>query len=395
MIRVGLVVHGGGVWLGGVYYVRTISRVLESLGGRYRPVWLVPRDKAEFAREVERTEGVETAPFVPDNGSLPYPIAGALGIAGHRTIPLERDARRARIDCVLPIIRALGRRSWVRWVGWLWDFQHVHHPEFFTKHEVAQRDRAMRRLAAEASHVIVSSHHALGVALERFPWLEHDITAMRFPSLPEDAWYAREPAETVRRYGLEERFFYFPAQLWVHKNHETAFKAWARLGRDAPMLVCSGDMSDYRHPGLLERLRQTLASDGVEDRVRILGRIPREDQIDLYRASLAVINPSLYEGWSTTVEEARTLGKTLVLSDIDLFKEQGPPGTHFFPKRSDEALAELVRELARSGKPGPDKAAEEAAKQQLLPHVESYRKALVHSIERAMGERAAPVRFVL
>jgi glycosyltransferase involved in cell wall biosynthesis len=344
---------------------------------------------------MERTEGVETAMFVDSHGSLPVPLARALGVAGHRTIPLERAALRARLDCVLPIMIGMGRRSRVRWIGWLWDFQHVHHPEFFERHEIADRERAMRRLAAEAPHLIVSSQHAKGIALERFPWLRDDITALRFPSLPEDAWYTRSPEATLRRHGIEDRYFYFPSQLWVHKNHETAFRAWGKLGREAPMLVCSGDTTDYRHPGLLEKLKAQLTRDGVADRVKILGRVPREEQMDLYRASLAVINPSLYEGWSTTVEEARTLGKTLILSDIELFKEQGPPGTSFFPARDVDALAEVVREVARAGSPGPDLAAEEDAKRRLVPHVEAYRESLAHAIDRSLGARTAPVRFVL
>jgi glycosyltransferase involved in cell wall biosynthesis len=393
-MRVGLLLYAGSLWLGGLYYIRTLSRVLRTMDVAHHPVWLLPRGSADFAQELERTEGVETALFEPPKTSGPRPVERALGLAGHRVLPLEQAARQAGLSCVLPVTMSLGRHSRPPWIGWLWDFQHVHCPEFFSAGEIASRDRAMRRIAAEASHVIVSSHHAYEVALERFPWLRDDVTALRFPCLPEDPWYARDPAITVRRYALDERFVYFPAQFWIHKNHETVFRAWARLGPKAPMLVCSGDTSDYRAPEHYPRLRTLLADGGVADRVRILQRIPREDQMDLYRASMLVMNPSLYEGWSTTVEEARALGKRLLLSDTPLFREQAPAGSQFFAARDDAQLAEIIRELGSTAAPGPDTAAEEAARRSVA-HIDAYRDALAHALARAMQPRSAPRRFAL
>ena len=39
-------------------------------------------------------------------------------------------------------------------------------------------------------------------------------------------------------------------------------------------------------------------------------------------ASVALLNPSHFEGWSTTVEEARALGVPMLLSDLDVHLEQ-------------------------------------------------------------------------
>ncbi len=38
--------------------------------------------------------------------------------------------------------------------------------------------------------------------------------------------------------------------------------------------------------------------------------------------STALINPSQFEGWSTTVEEAKSLGVKMLLSDLEVHKEQ-------------------------------------------------------------------------
>ena len=68
--------------------------------------------------------------------------------------------------------------------------------------------------------------------------------------------------------------------------------------------------------------------------------MPYSDVIALMRYSVAVINPSLFEGWSTTVEEAKSLGKSILLSDIPVHREQSPVRGHFFKANSAEQLAE-------------------------------------------------------
>jgi glycosyltransferase involved in cell wall biosynthesis len=58
--------------------------------------------------------------------------------------------------------------------------------------------------------------------------------------------------------------------------------------------------------------------------------------------SVAVVNPSLFEGWSTTVEEARALGVPMVLSDLPVHKEQAEGIAHFFDRTSAASLANAL-----------------------------------------------------
>jgi glycosyltransferase involved in cell wall biosynthesis len=60
------------------------------------------------------------------------------------------------------------------------------------------------------------------------------------------------------------------------------------------------------------------------------------------QVSDALINPSLFEGWSTTVEEARALGVPLILSDLAIHREQVGEIAHFFDRWSADSLAETL-----------------------------------------------------
>src|SRR3990172_9644127 len=58
--------------------------------------------------------------------------------------------------------------------------------------------------------------------------------------------------------------------------------------------------------------------------------------------SNSLINPSFFEGWSTTVEEAKSMGKRIILSDIEVHREQNPSGGVFFDPKNPKELAEIM-----------------------------------------------------
>jgi hypothetical protein len=60
---------------------------------------------------------------------------------------------------------------------------------------------------------------------------------------------------------------------------------------------------------------------------------------------MAVINPSLFEGWSSTVEECKSIGKNMILSDIPIHKEQNPPDSLYFEPNNAEALSKLLQDV--------------------------------------------------
>jgi len=80
----------------------------------------------------------------------------------------------------------------------------------------------------------------------------------------------------------------------------------------------------------------------------LLGLVPYDDLSSLMHHALAVINPSLFEGWSTTVEEAKSQGKTVLLSDIPVHREQVPKRGHYFRPDAPEELAEAMLSTAKS-----------------------------------------------
>ena len=106
----------------------------------------------------------------------------------------------------------------------------------------------------------------------------------------------------------------------------TAFEAVRRLKADGldVTLACTGHAGDFRHPRYFGELTAFVAQHGLIDAVRFLGVVPQDDLLQLLRYSAAVVQPSLFEGWSTVVEDCKAIGRPMILSDLDVHAEQCP-----------------------------------------------------------------------
>ena len=89
----------------------------------------------------------------------------------------------------------------------------------------------------------------------------------------------------------------------------------------------------------------------------------------LMRQAICVLNPSLFEGFGLTVDEARSLGKRVLLSDIAAHREQDPQKATYFDPYDSEDLAERLGLIWREVEPGPDIELELEARQSLAKRI--------------------------
>lgn len=247
--------------------------------------------------------------------------------------------------------------------AWLTDFQHRHLPEMFSAAELKLRDNSYKRTARRADRVIVSSRSVLA-DYERFvPDQAAKGRVVNFTAHPPAGVYATDPGWVCGEYHLPERFLFLPNQFWKHKNHRVVVEALGLLkARQIRLTVaCSGNTRDPRNPEYLGELQARLDQLGIRDQFVMLGMIQHDHIYQLIRQSLAVLQPSLFEGWSTSVEETKSVGKRLVISDLPVHHEQAPPAALYFDPHDPEALAERLEAVAAEAQPGPDLSLERAA----------------------------------
>jgi glycosyltransferase involved in cell wall biosynthesis len=291
---------------------------------------------------------------VLDRGSLPWLLNRVLFKYFGRLWIVNRVMRAHGIQLVSHAEHLYGRGRPYRLISWLPDFQYLHLPELFPTIDPGRETRRLLELAGGTDAIVLSSRSALDDFRKIAPAKVLARTnVLQFVSQPVWDAVGADPALEARRietqYGFEGRFFFLPNQFWSHKNHRVVFEAVNLLKRAGLeiLVLCTGNLRDYRlkDNGCADSLRHYIELNSLENNIRILGLIEYRDVLALMRLSLAVLNPSRFEGWSSTVEEARSMGKKLVLSDIAVHVEQNPPGAAFFPPDDVRALCSILKRI--------------------------------------------------
>jgi len=92
----------------------------------------------------------------------------------------------------------------------------------------------------------------------------------------------------------------------------------------------------------LAELHRIIDENGLHDQISLLGIIPRGDQINLMRWSQAVLQPSLFEGWSTVIEDAISLQVPVIAADLPVNMEQLKEHGSYFRAHDADQLADLL-----------------------------------------------------
>ncbi|MCB1202756.1 MAG: glycosyltransferase [Verrucomicrobiae bacterium] len=270
-----------------------------------------------------------------------------------RTFIYGRIIESVNGDLIFPYFPAGNHRLPCAVVSWVPDLQHVRLPEFFDQQEIDIRDRKYSAAAHLSDAIVLSSESARRDFHEKYSDYKTRLSILRFYTLPEVRWYEIDHRDVIRRFGLPDTYFVVSNQFWAHKNHKVVVEALKILDSRGikPFVVCTGGVSDNRRTGVIDGFLQQICESGLWDRFRILGQLPRIEQIQVLRGARAIIQPSLFEGWSTVLEDCRTLGQEVVASRLDVHVEQGVPGTRFFDPMNPGELAEQIEDCMNTPRP--------------------------------------------
>jgi glycosyltransferase involved in cell wall biosynthesis len=365
MLRLGITGDAFIRWGGGLDFLRTVVSSLHATAVPMELHFLAPGQgpRAAFQR-VDRKLRTAVKAVLGKKNALSYEpsrvdLHRAIGSFG---VPIEthdidigpralaRQARHLSLDVLLPSFSPLPFGKELPWLGYLYDFQHRHLPEFFTEKERAQRDRQFEAMLARASVIIVNAKAVETDIATFYPGSHASVFALPFSTAPSENWLAADPSPIREKYGVSLRYLILCNQFWLHKDHATAFTAFADLARRPEYadvdLVCTGATSDHRSVGHFEALMQQLREKGLESRVHILGLIPKSDQIALLKGAVALLQPTLSEGGpgGGAVYDAVALGVPSIVSDITVnFEIADEELVSFFHARDPVSLTQAMR----------------------------------------------------
>lgn len=369
-------------WTGGIVYMQNLLGAIDMLDAAERPFTLL----------IDRRGGV--ACKARANGRVELPPDGPAGL-------LKRISRKLKLPQPRPGITALLAREkvdllftdkiysaslGVPLIAWIPDFQFMHLPESAGLEQVRFCTDLNNGLIKQSKSLVVSSNDVRKDLALFAPAATGRAHVVRFVAQIPQEIYNTDPAFVCDKYSLPQRFFFLPNQFWIHKNHLLVIEALAILAKRSVDInvVCTGNTFDQRHPDFFHSILQSVAIAGVHDRFRILGLIQRADVFQLERQSLAILQPSLFEGWSTSIEEAKSLGKRVVCSDLAVNKEQIPEAD-FFARHDAESLADCLEHVARQAQPGPDFSREADCRVKLTERTKEFARQFLTAARWACG----------
>ena len=314
-------------WLGGANYFRNLLEVFDAADVPDMRLHLLT-DDASFlgGRRFSSRVCVHELPMLRRK-SVPWVLRKALQVSCGRDVQMVAELRRLGVKAVVFSFVSGAVQAGIPCMPWIPDFQFRHHPELYPPSVVAAEQRRAEKWIGQGDALVVSSQSAGRDAQALFALAPDRLHVLQFaPRLDFAPIQSIAERDAVfARYRVDRPYVFLPHQYWLHKNHRLVIDALdvlRRKGRPAPLVISTGKTQDLRDPTAFASFETALAAYGLAEDYRVLGVIDREHMLVLMGHSMAVLNPSRFEGWSTTVEEAKALGKPLLVSDIAVHREQ-------------------------------------------------------------------------
>jgi glycosyltransferase involved in cell wall biosynthesis len=232
---------------------------------------------------------------------------------------------------------------------WIPDFQEYFLPQFFSPKEIAHRKNYQKTLVEKSAAIVFSSENALAHFKQFYPAAASPVFVLPFAVTHPD-YKSRTTKQLADKYNIQGTYFFCPNQFWAHKNHITVLKALHQVinnGYKDALVVFSGKEFDQRNPEFIKGIKAYISENKLEENIRLLGFIDREDQLQLMNKAISVIQPSLFEGWSTVVEDAKAMNQHVIISNLDVHQEQLKENCTFFDPLNEGELANCLMKLMK------------------------------------------------
>ena len=325
---------------------------------------------ADHGVEARRAEPITLAARIITKitRSLPLPVRWRRRV-GSAVVPFGRQLARDAVDlCLYPNFEHYAWELATPSLGVIHDLMHRYEPHFPEVAEggiAAARDRMFGRMRRGSSAVLVDSELGREQAMESYGphgaelyvlpyvapgyiWEAAGGEEVSDGASPESlaASTAEEPSGPLAVWAdsvaLPERYLFYPAQFWRHKNHARLLEAFARLAaahEDAHLVLVGSDKNGS------ESVAHAIERLGLSDRVLVLGYVVNEQMVYLYRHARALVMPTFFGPTNIPPLEAFALGCPVAVSGIYAMPGLYGGAALYFDPRSTDEIAEVVERL--------------------------------------------------
>ena len=338
----GLIFNFNPKWTGGIIYLLNTVKILKFLEDKDMPFVFIFY-KPELKNYIEQID----YPYLKKiEWNFPSIYHGyLLSWLKHQNLFVEKLISENSLDAVYPVHDYPIKSSLpAKVVAWYADLQHMYYPNYFTKKKIFQRNNRIKFMLRNSSDLVVSSETVKNDFYKFFNVpASIKIHIYRFVSIIDELPNIRLD-DLRKKYDLPENYFMISNQFHKHKNHKVVFKALAEIKSQKSKLhiAITGRFPSQPNSPYMKELHDILKKNRLDENISLLGLIPRGEQLLLMKHSQAVIQPSLFEGWSTVIEDAKSLQVPVIASDLPVNIEQLKEKGTYFSACDYQRLAAII-----------------------------------------------------
>jgi glycosyltransferase involved in cell wall biosynthesis len=338
-------------WIGGTYYILNLIQALSIIEDYLKPELIILSNEKDYNYLLTQVN----YPFIsyelldenPQNNIGKFINKVSLRILGRKLF-----VRRMKniVDGIFPFEKNnyLNNIPLEKQIYWIPDFQDKQLPHFFTNEDLEKRDKRNSWIAYHSKKLVVSSESVLRDLEEFYPKYKTQVQVVHF-AVTHPKYEQLDIEKLKIQYRLPHDYYFAPNQFWAHKNQITIIRAVAELKQQGIDIVVafSGKENDNRNTEYFPNLKKLVEDNNLEDNIKFLGFLDREVQLQLMNHSTAIIQPSLFEGWSTVIEDAMAMNQTIIASDLEVNIEQLGGKGIYFERLNHLELARIIKDFEK------------------------------------------------
>lgn len=246
----------------------------------------------------------------------------------------------------------IGKIMGTQAIKWIPDFQHNVYPQNFSYEERQDRTKNFQLISKGKAALVLSSKSAKKDFEKYYP-PKRDVYVIPFVSYVEPEIRELTPQIeqiVLEKYGVtKQQYVCVCNQFWKHKNHIVVLKSillmTEKIASSNIKFVFTGMLEDYRDSEYYNKISKYMQCEKIRPYIKVIGFVDRLEQLALMKNARLVIQPSLFEGWGTVVEDAKVLDKRILLSDIPVHREQANEKCVLFNPLCSEELANKLCDM--------------------------------------------------
>lgn len=280
-----------------------------------------------------------------------YPCGeiGARGQAEFKLVPPPFDLLQAiEIDLLYcPFGATSFQTAGIPTIALIADLLHRDYPFTLTQQQIAERETYIQNTIRTATKIQCISrsgmerlkhHYGVGSTSAFYTYLPiHDRSKEPINGLTVD--------HTTKR--SQRQYFFYPANLWLHKNHEALLLAFAMYRHRAPEKAWDLLLT-FHEDSRADAIKALAKTLNISDFVNFAGYVSESELRDTWKNAGALVFPSLHEGFGIPLIEAMHHGVPIITSGDFSLKEIAGDACYLIDPRKPASIANALHDVSSS-----------------------------------------------